>query len=109
MRGEEMTELPRSLPEFEAKFPDDAACVRWRLGRRWRDGCGWPACRHDEGWGLGGERLTVECAACERQVSVTVGTVLQGGHVGLRAWCLAAWLMATDSNGIAARQLWKQV
>ena len=30
-----MTELPRSLPEFEARFPDEAACARWLLEKRW--------------------------------------------------------------------------
>src|SRR6476659_5905424 len=74
--GHEMTELPRSLPEFEAKFPDDAACARWLLGKRWPDGFRCPACGHDKAWELGRERLTVQCAARERQVSVTAGTVL---------------------------------
>src|SRR4051794_11005791 len=35
--GDGMAELPRSLPEFEAKFPDDAACARWLLEKRWPD------------------------------------------------------------------------
>ena len=69
-----MTELPRSLPEFEAELPDDAACARWLLEKRWPDGFRCPACGHDRGWELGRERLTVQCAACERQVSVTAGT-----------------------------------
>src|SRR3569833_4054769 len=104
-----MAELPRSLPEFEARFPDDAACARWLLEKRWPDGFRCPACGHDTGWELGRERLTVQCAACERQVSVTAGTVLHGSHLGLRTWFLAAWLMATHANGISARQLWKQL
>ena len=33
-----MAELPRSLPEFEARFPDDAACARWLLAKRWPEG-----------------------------------------------------------------------
>ena len=33
-----MAELPRSLPEFEARFPDEAACARWLLAKRWPDG-----------------------------------------------------------------------
>jgi hypothetical protein len=33
-----MTELPRSLPEFEARFPDDAACARWLMEKRWPAG-----------------------------------------------------------------------
>src|SRR4051812_50208201 len=94
-----MAELPRSLPEFEARFPDDAACARWLLARRWPDGFRCPARGHARGWELGRERLTLQCAARERQVSVTAGTVPRGSHLPLRAWVLAAWLMATPANG----------
>jgi hypothetical protein len=104
-----MAELPRSLPEFEARFPDDAACARWLLGKRWPDGFRCPACGHDRGRELGRERLTLRCAACERQVSVTAGTVLHGSHLPLRTWFLAAWLVATHRDGISARQLWLQL
>ena len=104
-----MTAPPRSLPEFEARFPDGAACARWLLEERWPDGSRRPARGHDEAWELGRERLTLQCAACERQVSVTAGTVLHGSHLGLRTWFPAAWLMATHKNGISARQLWLQL
>ena len=104
-----MAELPRSLPEFEARFPDEAACARWLLEKRWPDGFRCPACGHDEAWELGRERLTLQCAACERQVSVTAGTALHGSHLPLRTWFLAAWLVATHKNGMSARQLWLQL
>ena len=104
-----MAELPRSLPEFEARFPDEAACARWLVAKRWPDGFRCPACGHDEAWELGRERPTPQCAARERQVSVTAGTVLHGSPLPLRTWFLAAWLMATHSNGISARQLWRQL
>jgi hypothetical protein len=104
-----MAELPRSLPEFEARFPDEAACARWLLEKRWPGGFRCPACGHDTAWELGRERLTLQCAACERQVSVTAGTVLHGSHLPLRTWFLAAWLVATHRNGMSARQLWKQL
>ncbi len=104
-----MAELPRSLPAFETRFPDDAACARWLVAKRWPDGFRCPACGHDKAWELGRERLRLQCAACERQVSVTAGTVLHGSHLGLRTWFLAAWLVATHRNGISARQLWLQL
>src|SRR5439155_6240624 len=107
--GDGMAEMPRSLPEFEARFPDEAACARWLLEKRWPDGFRCPACGHGEAWELGRERLTLQCTACERQVSVTAGTVLHGSHLSLRTWFLAAWLMATHANGISARQLWRQL
>src|SRR5690348_16556597 len=104
-----MVQRPGSLPAFEARFPDDEACARWLFGRRWPDGFRCPGCGHDKGWELGRERLTVQCAACERQVSVTVGTVLHRSHLPLKLWFLAAWLVATHENGISARQLWLQL
>jgi hypothetical protein len=100
-----MEELPRSLPEFEARFSDEAACARWLLARRWPAGFRCPACGHGRAWELGRERLTLQCAACERQVSVTAGTVLHRSHLPLRTWFLAAWLVATHRNGMSARQL----
>ncbi len=45
-----MAELPRSLPELEARFPDEAACARWLLEKRWPYGFRCPACGHDEAW-----------------------------------------------------------
>ena len=104
-----MAELPRSLPEFEARFPDEAACARWLLAKRWPDGFRCPTCGHDKGWELARERLTLQCAAGERQVSVTAGTVLHGSHLPLKVWFTAAWLVATHKNGMSARQLWFQL
>jgi hypothetical protein len=106
-----MVERPRSLPEFEARFPDDAACARWLFERRWPDGfcCPGPGCGHDKGWELERGVLLVECARCHRQTSVTAGTVLHRSHLPLRLWFLAAWLVATHRNGISARQLGLQL
>ena len=104
-----MAELPRSLPEFEARFPDDAACARWLFGKRWPDGFRCPGCGHDKGWELGRGTLLVECARCHRQTSVTAGTVLHRSHLPLKLWFLAAWLVATHKNGMSARQLWLQL
>jgi Transposase zinc-ribbon domain len=104
-----MAALPRSLPAFEARFPDEAACARWLFEQRWPEGFRCPNCGGDEAWELGRTRLTVQCAGCERQVSVTAGTLLHRSHLSLKTWFLAAWLMATHKNGISARQLWRQL
>ena len=104
-----MAELPRSLPEFEARFPDDAACARWLFEKRWPQGFRCPGCGHDKGWELGRGTLLVECARCHHQASATAGTVLHRSHLPLKLWFLAAWLVATHKNGISARQLWRQL
>ena len=104
-----MVQRPGSLPEFEAQFPDDAACARWRFEKRWPDGFRCPGCGHDKGWELGRGTLVVACARCHRPTSVTAGTVLPRSHLPLKLWFLAAWLVATHTNGLSARQLGRQL
>jgi Transposase zinc-ribbon domain len=104
-----MTDFPRSLPAFERRFPDEAACAEWLLERRWGSGFACPACGHGEGWRLGRKVLTLQCRACRRETSVTAGTVVHRSHLPLKVWFTAAWLVATHRNGMSARQLWLQL
>ena len=104
-----MADFPRSLPEFERRFPDEAACAEWLLERRWGSGFACPECGHDECWRLGRKVLTLQCKACRRETSVTAGTVMHRSHLPLKVWFTAAWLVATHRNGMSARQLWLQL
>ena len=104
-----MTDFPRSLPEFERRFPDEASCAEWLLERRWGSGFACPECGHDGCWRLGRKVLTLQCKACRRETSVTAGTVMHRSHLPLRVWFTAAWLVATHRNGMSARQLWLQL
>src|SRR3954471_1907705 len=104
-----MTDCPRSLPAFERRFPDEAACAEWLLERRWGSGFACPGCGHDGYWRLGRKVLTLQCKACRRGTSVTAGTAMHRSHLPLRTWFLAAWLVATHKNGMSARQLWLQL
>src|SRR4051812_19249026 len=104
-----MTDFPRSLPAFERRFPDEAACAEWLLEHRWGSGFACPACGHDGYWRLGREVLTLQCRACRRETSVTAGTVMHRSHLPLKVWFTAAWLVATHRNGMSARELWFQL
>jgi hypothetical protein len=104
-----MTELPKSLPEFERRFPDEAACAEWLLQHRWGRGFACPGCGHEGCWRLGRKVLTLQCKACRRETSVTAGTIMHRSHLPLRVWFTAAWLVATHRNGMSARQLGLQL
>ena len=104
-----MADFPTSLPAFERRFPDEAACAEWLLERRWGSGFACPGCGHDGYWRLGREVLTLQCKACRRETSVTAGTVMHRSHLPLKVWFTAAWLVATHKNGMSARQLWLQL
>src|SRR5512132_2314402 len=104
-----MAEFPRSLLEFQRRFPDERACASYLAQARWPDGFRCPACGHDKGWELATKAFTWECARCGKQTSVTAGTVMHGSKLELTVWFWAAYLMATHSNGMSARQLWRQL
>ncbi len=104
-----MTDFPKSLPEFERRFRDEAACAEWLLERRRERGFVCPACGHDGYWRLGRKVPTLQCRACRRETSVTAGTVMHRSHLPPRVWFTAAWLVATHRNGMSARQLGLQL
>lgn len=100
---------PLSRAQFEARFPDDAACAAYLAARRWPDGFVCPSCGGAKGWGLRTKAHTWECAACRRQTSVTAGTIIHGSHLPLKAWFTAIHIMTSHSNGISALQLQAQL
>ncbi len=104
-----MSDFPRSLREFQRRFPDDAACAAKHAEARWPAGFVCPACGHGKAWRLKTKANTYECNGCHRQTSVTAGTVMHGSKLKLSIWFWAAYLMATHSNGISALQLQNQL
>src|SRR6266540_3054716 len=108
-RGFAMADFPRSLIEFQRRFPDEKACAAYLAEARWPNGFRCPDCGHDKGWELATKAFTWECALCGKQTSVTAGTVMHASKLPLTAWFWAAYLMTTHSNGIAALQLQKQL
>jgi len=104
-----MADYPRTLPDFQQQFSDEAHCAEYLAKLRWPDGFRCPACDHDQAWSLKTKAWTYECRKCHRQTSVTAGTVMHGSKLPLTAWFWAAYLMATHSNGISALQLQKQL
>ncbi|SKA06966.1 Transposase zinc-ribbon domain-containing protein [Consotaella salsifontis] len=98
---------PPSIEEFVAAFPDDHACAAHLARRRWPRGFVCPHCGHPKGWKLETRPWLWQCASskCRKQTSVISGTIMHGTRVPLRKWFLAAYLMATHSNGISALQL----
>src|SRR5512143_3774607 len=104
-----MDRLPSSLIEFQQQFGSEEACARYLADLRWPDGFVCPCCQSRRNWALKTKPDTFECANCGRQTSVTAGvtagTILHASKLPLTVWFLAAYFMATHSNGLSARQL----
>ena len=101
-----MADYPRSLREFQRRFPDDAACGEHLARTRWPEGFVCSRCGGREAWRLQSRTpLTFGCKGCGKETSVTAGTVMHRTHLPLSVWFWAAWLVATHSNGMSAKQL----
>ncbi len=116
--------FPRSFAEFQAWFPDEAACHRYLVRSRWSDGFVCRSCGHTVGYEFrrrvkSRSRATVppsdhfrvlwECASCHRQTSLTAATILDATKLPLTTWFWAAFLVATDKRGPSALLLDRQL
>ena len=100
--------FPRTIVEFQHRFPDDQACREYLLESRWPDGYCCPRCGGSAATPLA-RRLLLQCSGCRYQVSATAGTVLHKTHTPLHLWFWAAYLMSTATPGISAVQLQRQL
>jgi predicted RNA-binding Zn-ribbon protein involved in translation (DUF1610 family) len=108
MSGSE-SRFPKSLIEFQGRFPNESACAEYLFERRWPEGFVCPGCGEGRAWLLKTKAFTYECAGCGRQTSVTAGTIMHASKLSLTIWFWAAFLRATHSNGISALQLQSQL
>lgn len=52
---------------------------------------------------------TCKCRSCRTQFTVTVGTILEGPHVGLQKWFLVIYLMGASRKGMSAHQIYRSL
>ena len=94
--------------EFRERFSDEDACFKYLAKSRWPDGFTCPQCEMQEFW-IKTRRHVYECKECGRQTSSTAGTILHRTHVPIREWFWAAYLVATHTPGLSAKQLQRQI
>ena len=64
--------FPRSLPEFQRLFPDDAACAAYLETARWREGFACPHCKTaGEPFRFEARPGVLRCRKCRRDVGLT--------------------------------------
>ena len=102
--------FPRSLPEFQRIFPDEAACAAYLEHARWSDGF---VCRHcgvtDEPYRFANRPGVLRCRHCGRDTSLTAGTVMERTHTPLSVWFWAAYLVTSQTPGMSAIQFQRQL
>jgi hypothetical protein len=53
--------------------------------------------------------IVLRCRACQKDTSLTAGTVMQASHTPLTTWFWGAYLMATQTPGMSAVQFQRQL
>lgn len=99
--------VPETIKEFNALIPNEDA-ARDYLGRvRWPDGFTCPRCGANKGATL----KTRGLIACSKghQISVTSGTAMHRTKLPLWDWLYAAFLISTQTPGVSALQLQRQI
>lgn len=100
--------------------PDEASAYRFLEGMRWVDGAVCPHRGHDDcrflepengqgtrrtRTGAMSARRVWQCRSCRKQFSVLTGTVMQGTKISVRIWVFVMFEIASNKNGIAAREV----
>jgi len=93
-------DYPRTIQEFDEWFPNEKACLVYLLRIRWPNGFICPVCRGTKGWLTA--RQQIRCAGCQRQTSVTAGTIFEGTRKPLRMWFQATWHVTNQKFGGSA-------
>ncbi len=95
-----MDNYPRTLAEFESQFSSERACREYLFHLRWPDGFVCPHCGYKKGWQI--SNMTLECASCSYQCSVTAGTIFHRTRLPLQTWFRAIWWVTSQKTGASA-------
>ena len=105
---------PMNLTHIAKHFSDEDKAREFLEKQRWPEG---PVCPH---CGVIGEATKLEpkegktsharkgvwkCRPCEKQFSVTVGTIFEDSHIPLNKWLFAIHLLCASKKGMSAHQL----
>src|SRR5215211_2599655 len=93
-------DYPGTWPEFQRFFGDEEACLAYLERLRWPRGFRCPACGSADAWKT--KRELWVCRACERQTSITAGTLFAGTRTPLSSWFAAIWQLVASKQGMSA-------
>lgn len=97
------------LKEFNQQFPNDSACLDFMFKARWPKGCVCPECGKKDCFHPIEKRRSYSCAWCGHQVYPTAGTIFHKSSTSLTSWFFAIFLMSASKNGVAAKELQRQI
>ena len=97
-----------TIRQFEAQFPDDAACLAHIFASRYPDGLACEKCSRVNQFTPVAGRRSYACP-CGFHVYPTADTIFHKSTTSLKTWFFAIFLMSASKNGVAALELQRQI
>jgi len=103
-----------NLVEIMDRFSSDEKAREYLESIRWPKGVTCPHCQNATAariWKIeANESKSIraglyQCAECDKQFTVTVGTIFEDSHIPLRKWLIAWYLMVSSKKAISALQI----
>jgi IS1 family transposase/transposase-like protein len=102
-----------TVPQWEAAFPTDDACMAYLAKHRWPVEVHCPRCGSVNVYELQTMAWKWECMDCGKSTSyrfsVLVGTVFENTNVGLRTWFRVIHRMLVSKKGVSAHQIYREM
>ena len=98
-----------TIADFNAQFPDDAACLAFLMEQKYPSGLApCEKCGEDrKHYRLTG-RPAYSCDHCGSHIYPMAGTIFQDSRTSLRTWFYAMYLMSATRCGISAKQIQRE-
>lgn len=97
-----------TIDQFKAEFPTNDACLEKIFELRFGNLiC--PKCESDKRFTRVKDRRSHQCPSCGFQIYATKGTVFEKSTTQLVHWFYAIFLQTTTRNGVAAKELERQL
>lgn len=98
-----------TIDQFRADYPTNDACLDkvWQL--RYGSNLVCPKCENTESYYRVKSRRSYQCKSCANQIYPTQGTIFEKTTTPLTYWFYAIFLQTTTRNGVAAKELERQL
>lgn len=98
-----------TVRDFQARFPNEDACLDHMMRVRFGERLTCFKCLKDARYYRAKGRRSFACEYCGHQVYPTAGTPFESTRTPLRDWFFVIFLFTTTRNGVAAKEVQRQL
>lgn len=98
-----------TITEFFHRFPDDDACLDHLMKTRYGDMQTCPKCGKDGHFARLRKHPAYSCPWCGHHIHPMVGTPFEKSRTPLQKWFYVMYMFTTTRNGVAAKEIQRQI